>query len=201
MTQRTPKRSRGVALTSLLAASTALASCGGSADTADWSDGDTAEATPFQSVAQCAASGEFTQAECQTAYSQAVAGDQKQAPRFDSRELCEEQYGEGQCESRGSGGFFSPLLTGFLIGNVLSGGGYNRHYAPYYRDRRSGGYFAGGTWMRPSYGGRYELPSRSLTRPVTTPRVQTRSSVVSRGGFGGRTASASSSSSARGWGG
>ena len=197
---RTPKRSRHVALTTLLAASTTLAGCG--SDAADWSedDGPVSEVIPYASVAECKADGTVPATECESAYRQAVADDWTQAPRFDSQQLCEQQFGDGQCEQRTYGGnsFFSPFLTGFLIGSILDGGRYRSHYRPYYRDRRSGTYYSSGVWLAPGYGNRYQLPSRSLTQPVSTPRVQTRSSVVSRGGFGGRV---SASSGSRGFGG
>ena len=71
-----------------------------------------------------------------------------------------------------------------------------------YQDRRSGGFITGGgaQLFNGGYGGRstgYQVGNRALTNPVTTQRIQTRSSVVSRGGFGGRVSARSSG----GWGG
>jgi uncharacterized protein YgiB involved in biofilm formation len=95
-----------------------------------------------------------------------------------------------QCEPRnnGSGGsFFTPLLTGFIIGQALNGG-YGYRGAPMYRDRQ-GNYYggAGGRISRDYVTGRTRVGSDAFT-PTTArapARVQTRSSVISRGGFGG----------------
>src|SRR3546814_16018360 len=64
------------------------------------------------------------------------------APRFGDRQTCEEQYGVEQCVPRNNGSFFTPLLTGFIIGQALNhfGGGYRG--APMYRDR-DGNYYGG----------------------------------------------------------
>lgn len=157
------------------------------------------EVAAFNSVAECVASGDYSQAQCDEAQRIANNDDNRAAPRYADRDTCEEQFGGGQCLARSDGNqsFFSPLLTGFLIGQ-LAGGGYR--YGGLYRDRRDDRFYTGsGAWLyNGGYGGRgyrYQVGSRAITEPVTTQRIQTRSSVVSRGGFGGR------ASSRGGWGG
>jgi uncharacterized protein YgiB involved in biofilm formation len=165
--------------------------------------GEPTEVAAFQSVNECVASGAFSQVQCTEASNDALVNDAKTAPRYESQALCEDSFGGGQCLRRTEGGqsFFVPLLTGFMIGRLLDGGGYRYHGL--YRSRRDDSYYTGsGAWLRSGgYGGRpwgYQVGSRALAAPpvpVTTQRIQTRSSVVSRGGFGGR------ASARGGWGG
>lgn len=163
--------------------------------------GEPTEVSAFNSVSECVASGAFAQVQCEEAQAAAQAQDERVAPRFADESTCEDQFGQGQCSYRYSGGqsFFVPLLTGFMIGQLVNGGrGYQ--YQPLYRSRYDDRYYTGGgAWL---YGGgsgrryhRYQVGTRAITNPVTTQRIQTRSSVVSRGGFGGR------ASARGGWGG
>ncbi len=158
------------------------------------------EVAAFNSIAECVATGDYTQQQCETAQRTAANDDNRTAPRFADKSVCEDQFGGGACLARTDGGqsFFSPLLTGFLIGQLANGGGYR--YGGLYRDRRDDRNYTGsGAWLyNGGYGGRgyrYQVGSQAITAPVTTSRIQTRSSVVSRGGFGGR------ASTRGGWGG
>jgi uncharacterized protein YgiB involved in biofilm formation len=162
-------------------------------------DGPPTEVSAFQSVPECVASGAFSQVQCEEAERTAANDDNRTAPRFADKETCEEQFGAAQCQPRreGSSSFFTPLLTGFMIGQLMNGGGGYR-YQGLYRNGRDGNYYtgSGAALYRGNGGGRYQVGSRALTNPVTTQRIQTRSSVVSRGGFGGR-----ASARGGGWGG
>jgi uncharacterized protein YgiB involved in biofilm formation len=165
--------------------------------------GEPTEVSAFTSVPECVASGAFSQVQCTQAQQAASEQDARVAPRFADQSTCEEQFGQNSCQYRTSGGqsFFVPLLTGFMIGQLLNGGS-RYHYQPLYRSRYDDRYYTGsGAYL---YGGggsrgynRYQVGSRAITQPVTTQRIQTRSSVVSRGGFGGR----GSARSGGGWGG
>lgn len=160
------------------------------------------EVSAFGTVGECIASGAFAQVTCEEAASAAAKEDGKVAPRFSEQNLCEDQFGQGNCFARTDGGtsFFVPLLTGFMIGRLLDGPGY-RYSGLYRNDRDRTWYTPSGAWLyNGGYGGRgygYQVGSRAVTTPVTTQRIQTRSSVVSRGGFGGRVSARSSG----GWGG
>lgn len=157
------------------------------------------EVSAFNSVAECVAAGDFTQQQCSDAQRAASNDDNRAAPRFADKDVCEDQFGVGACNQTRDGGqsFFTPLLTGFLIGQLANGG---YRYGGLYRDHRNDRNYTGsGAWLyNGGYGGRayrYQVGSRAITQPVTTSRIQTRSSVVSRGGFGGRV------SARGGWGG
>ncbi|HEX8400558.1 MAG TPA: DUF1190 domain-containing protein [Allosphingosinicella sp.] len=209
---RPRKRSRAVVLTTLTAfgAAATLTACEGDIDESRLSEqqyGKAVTAFPYQSLAECKADDKVPDQECEAAERTAREQNELGAPRFESQALCEEEFGNNNCNrgNGGSGSFFTPLLTGFVIGQMLDGGSRYR-YSPMYRSRRQDVYYTGGGggggWLYRSGGG-YRVGSQALQPPVATPRVQTRSSVVSRGGFGGRAAMASASSSSRGggWGG
>ena len=178
------KRSRSIVLTSLMAGTGfSLSAC--DVDTT----GKQVDAVSYTSVAECRAAGTVPAAVCETAYTQAAAADAKTAPRFEDRQTCEERYGVAQCVPRNenNGSFFTPLLTGFIVGQALSnvGGGYRG--APMYRDRE-GQYYggAGGMVSRDYVTGRTRVGSEAFNPAARAPtRVQSRSSVISRGGFGG----------------
>jgi uncharacterized protein YgiB involved in biofilm formation len=190
-----PRRRKRSASARLSAAGLAamLSACDGTPDPQQ-QFGEPTEVAAFQSVNECVASGAFSQVQCTEASNDALANDARAAPRYESQSVCEDAFGDGQCLRRTDGGqsFFVPLLTGFMIGRLLDGGGYRYHGL--YRSRRDDSYYTGsGAWLHSGgYGGRswrYQVGSRAVAAPpapVTTQRIQTRSSVVSRGGFGGR---------------
>jgi uncharacterized protein YgiB involved in biofilm formation len=176
------KRSKTIVLTSLMAGTgVSLTAC--DADVG----GKPVDAVSYASVAECRASGTIPAATCETAYAQAQKANVENAPRFGNQQTCEEQYGVGQCVPRNNGGLFSPLLTGFIVGQALNnmGGGYRG--APMYRDRL-GNYYggAGGRISRDYVSGRTRIGSDAFNPAARAPtRVQSRSAVISRGGFGG----------------
>ena len=176
------KRSRTIVLTSLMAGGgIALTACDGDVD------GKPVDAVSYTSVAECRAAGAIPANQCETAYAQAQKANEANAPRYEDRRSCEEQYGVSQCVPRNNGSFFTPLLTGFIVGQALNnfGGGYRG--APMYRDR-FGDYYggAGGRISRDYVSGRTRIGSNAFNPNVSAPtRVQSRSAVISRGGFGG----------------
>ena len=180
------KRSKSLVLTSMVAgAGVSLTACDASPDGVG---GQPVDAVSYASVAACKADGQVPAAQCEQAYREADAADAQSAPRFSERQSCEEQYGVDQCVPRNNGSFFTPLLTGFIVGqalNNLGGGGYRG--APLYRDRFGGYVGYGGTPIRRDYmSGRTRIGSNAFdTRRAAPVRVQSRSAVVSRGGFGG----------------
>ena len=175
------KRSRSIVLTTLMAGTgLSLTAC-------DAEGGKPVDALSFTSVAECRAAGSVPVADCDKAYAQALTANETNAPQFEDRETCEEQYGVAQCAPRNNGSFFTPLLTGFIVGQALNNLGSGYRGAPMYRDRfgnYSGG--AGGALTRDYMTGRTRVGSEAFNPDAKAPRrVQSRSAVISRGGFGG----------------
>lgn len=188
-TMRRLKRSRALRVTGLMATAAFSMSACGSPQTA----APPPEAPPslaYVSLDACKSADDIPDAECDAAYANARTESEKTAPRYATREECEGQWGPSQCQpnNNGGGSFFTPLLTGFIVGQMLNGGGY-RGGGPLYRDRDgeySNGY--GGGYLGRDYRtgrtvvrGRDDVPA---TRQAPS-RVQSRTTVVSRGGFGG----------------
>jgi uncharacterized protein YgiB involved in biofilm formation len=180
------KRSKRVVLTTLtIAGVAAVQGCG----SGDWGDGPAVEAFPYNSVTECTRAGVLPASECESAYSEAVASHEQTAPRFESRALCEEQFGAAQCQPRqtSQGGVWMPMLTGFMIGRMFDS--QNRmgyRHAGLYRSRRDDRWYTGGGAALRSGGGGWQAGASSFDRPTSAPPIHTRSSIASRGGFGTR---------------
>lgn len=188
------KRTRRLTLTTLMAAGgVSLTACGDSpADTVRIENpGRSVDAWTYQSLQECLDKNEVPDDACQTA-EKAALDDQAKAPRYDNQTTCEDVYGPGQCVPRSQangGSFWGPLITGFIVGRMLDGGGWGGRGL--YRDWRDGGFYtsSGGRVWTDYSTGRTRIGSRGFDPPdLYTPpaKMQTRSSVISRGGFGGR---------------
>lgn len=186
-TMRRLKRSRSLQVTSLMATvSFSMAACG--------SPGSSLPAEPavpalaYTSLDECRAADDIPDEECVVASN--VAGQQaaETAPRYATREECEGQWGPEQCRplNTGGGSFFGPLATGFIIGQMMNGG--YRGGGALYRDRNdqySNGY-GGGYLSRDYRTGRTVANRNDVDVARKAPvRAQSRTAVVSRGGFGG----------------
>ncbi len=184
---RKRKRSRAVGLTAIGALSMVSACSGPNEEELSRAEfGEAQEVSLFRNANECTASSEYTEEQCRDAEKTAWNQDNNAAPRFEDQNDCEDQFGNGNCRS--SSGVFMPIMTGFMIGQFLSGGSRYR-YAPLYRDQRDDTYYSGsGGWIhkKKSKAGKYMIGAKAFD-PVT-PKVQTRSMVSSRGGFGGRVA-------------
>lgn len=181
------KRSKTVALSILGAASFALAGC----------QEEKIEAQAYPDLATCKAEvgqgGLASTEACDVAFAQAQALHVEAAPRYDSIEVCESQHGEGACDSEqaqvgssGSNGIFMPLLTGYLIGNMLSGRSGLAGSQPMY-SKAGGGYTnAAGSASYSSNKGKGSLGSSQFAKPAATAgkAPMTKASIASRGGFG-----------------
>lgn len=201
------KRTRRLALTTLMAAGgVSLVACGDNPaqNVTIENTGPATDAFAYQSLQECKDKNEVPDEACDAAEKNALADDKKTAS-FDQQKTCEDVYGAGQCVPRsasGGGSFWGPLITGFVVGRMLDGGWGGRGL---YRDWRDGGYYtAGGGRVWTDYStGRTRIGQRSFDAPdVIRPpeKMMSRSSVISRGGFGGRMASRSYSGG-RSWGG
>lgn len=123
-TTRHRKRSRHVALVLAGTATLALAAC----------EDERVDARSFPDLESCIAASKdnslwFTEQDCRQNFAAAQQKHLETAPRYESKELCEQQHGVGNCGSdpaaqQGGGGFsFMPLLVGYMMGSMLSRGG------------------------------------------------------------------------------
>lgn len=200
-TVRKSKRSGRVALTLMCGAGVGLTGCDshtpghtgqwGNDQAAQVDQGPQTKAFAYPSLQACFDAKDLTQDQCREAALAAIKDNENSAPRYQDRQTCEDIYGYGQCVPRNHNGgdFFTPLLTGFVVGQMLNGGWRGTGL---YHDRRDDGYYTGwggrlGTDYRT---GRTQIGMRGIDPPdivkSTPPKIQTRTSVLSRGGFGGR---------------
>jgi len=177
------KRSRQLALLAIAQTPWLLVGCDGSS-----APQEVTKQGFYTSIDACQHDGNSAEV-CQRASNSASTAGTNTAPRYKSKAECIAEYGD-LCTEREheSGGFWMPLMTGFMISQLLSPGRApvyldsnpiyrNRtgQYTEVYRDR--GGGLAGGVGTRPVD----IAPNRAIT--------------VSRSGFG------SSAAARSGWGG
>ncbi|MDS9468334.1 DUF1190 domain-containing protein [Paracoccus sp. MBLB3053] len=120
----TRKRSRHVALVLAGTATLALAGC----------KDDRVEAQAFPDLDSCIAASQenglwFTEDDCRKNFAAAQKDFVETAPRYASKELCEQEHGAGNCgddpaaQQSGGGFSFMPLLMGYMMGSMMSRGG------------------------------------------------------------------------------
>jgi uncharacterized protein YgiB involved in biofilm formation len=155
------KRSGHVGFSALTLAAVALAGCGRQQDAA----------RVYTSVDQCRA--EQPAQACDAAWQASVGEHDATAPKFSDKAQCEAQYGVGHCETRQSdhGGFFMPMMAGFMIGQMM-----NRPYG-------QSAYVGHPVFFAP--GGGFRAPSVAPGEAMFTRG----GGVTARGGFGASAAS------------
>jgi uncharacterized protein YgiB involved in biofilm formation len=215
---RPMKRSRRLAMTTVMAtAGVSLVACDNNdvGRTAQWQDppaqvaqGPAVDAFAYPTLQACFDANKIPDDACREAALAAIKDNEAHAPRYDAKDSCEDVYGAGQCVPRnaqGGGSFFTPLLTGFIVGQMLNGGGFRG--TGLYRDYRDGSYTTGyGGRVFTDYStGRTKIGANGIDPPdaikAAPPKMQTRASVISRGGFGGRMSASSGGYSGGHWGG
>lgn len=160
----------------------------------------TQEAVVVKSVADCTASTDLTEEQCETAYQQALTESEKTAPQYSQQEACEAEFGASQCR-QSSSGFFIPFMAGWMVSNALD---FNRHrYNPVYHYRGSGQYRDRFMTSNGSVLGRVGDQNYRVNRDALTKPMPAVTRTVSRGGFGSQAAAKSNwgRSTGRGWGG
>lgn len=194
------KRSASLSLLLMSSLSLSLAGCG--------DEPIKEEFQAFGSLGDCARSGEFTVQQCQELAVEA----KKQAPKFASKEECENAFGLGACEAeqgvaasdsayRSGGSSWMPLMAGYMMGRYMSGGVAMQGAQPLFRgpeqqQPRQGagtaGYArtyrtAGGEIVRADPTGRVNNPGAAIRQGFaqSAKPFTARATTASRGGFGG----------------
>ncbi len=179
------KRSSKVALMVMVPATTImLASC---------SSEEPVQTAVYETADQCAAY--YNPEQCQADFAAAKALHPQVAPKYTDKAACETDFGAGNCEqpastatassatstpasASSSGGFFMPMMMGFMAGQMFSGGGRsNLQPQPLYKsnDDRSTFRTASNQPVSRFTGPVKVMPSRMAPQA---------GAVVNRGGFG-----------------
>ncbi|MDR3175152.1 MAG: DUF1190 domain-containing protein [Desulfovibrio sp.] len=158
----------------------------------------------FSSLQECMNSAVFSEDECRDLAREAAV----RTPRFSSREECETNFGAGACAASAdkaegtsgaevraeSGGYWMPMMMGFMAGRFLGAGGMYQGSQGLYRDPAGAGRpgersfrTAGGDSVRPDASGQVNNPGQRLSQSIThnAKPVMGRSGSGARGGFSG----------------
>jgi uncharacterized protein YgiB involved in biofilm formation len=188
--KKTTKRSSYVKLSLMGAAAFSLAAC---------KQEPPVEASIFKDVAECQAAASqpaatVTATDCETSFAEAQKAHEATAPRYAEQSLCEEQHGGSSCYAQpnpnGGGSIFMPLIAGYLIGNMMSGGNSlaNRSSLssqPIYQTKDKRYSTAGGTFFSSNSGKTTVKPAAfTAAKPTVNAAPMTRASVAKTGGFG-----------------
>src|SRR5690625_4010647 len=114
------KRSKTVGLTLMGVAPLLLAAC-------EQQQPPTPQTLAYGSVEECIQAGLFTPQACESGQTAALQAHRTEAPRFANAADCEQQYGANNCQvvrAESGGSWFMPAMAGFMMGQMLSGGGY-----------------------------------------------------------------------------
>ncbi|MBW7983131.1 DUF1190 family protein [Enterobacillus tribolii] len=181
----------------------------------------------YQNADDCSRANPSMSEQCKTTYENALKEAERTAPKYASREDCVAEFGEGQCtqspaqagmapnnaEAQQSGSFWMPLMAGYMMGRMMSGGAYAQQ--PLFTSKSAAsparGKFVDASGKSfgsaNSYGRTMTVPKTDMApKPATT-------NTITRGGFGqsvakqatmqrsSATSSSRSSSSSRSFGG
>ena len=175
------KRSRAIRLVLMGTAARSLAAC---------DDKDKVEVGVFETVEQCTVTGQYSQAQCEQAISAARTEHQKVAPRFANRQECEAEFGAAKCtpapentspQARSEGGgWFMPVMMGYMMGRMMSGGG-GYMGQPLYQPQPAAG--TGATGFSNARG-EPVAKATGVTRVASATAVPATSPTIARSGFG-----------------
>ncbi|HEY0179783.1 MAG TPA: DUF1190 domain-containing protein [Dokdonella sp.] len=186
------KRSRQLALLAIAQTPFALVGC----DVHDHAPQQMTRQGFYTSVEACEHDGNSADV-CQRAAQAAAAAGTTAAPRYRTKAECVAEYGDLCAEREHEGGIWMPLMTGFMISQLLSPGRAPAYLdsGPIYRTRagqytevfrdRDGGYSGGGGWSS-SGGARVRPVDIAPNRAITIARSGFGSSAAARSGWGGR---------------
>jgi uncharacterized protein YgiB involved in biofilm formation len=155
----------------------------------------------FENVDECAKFEGFDLEQCRQNWDVAEQEHVRTAPKYTDIADCQADFGEAQCEkapqqTSSGGSVFMPMMMGYMMGSMLSGGGRsNVATQPLYRSKDDPSNFRTGDNQKVS--GKTGITQVAST---TARAPSTKTSTVSRGGFG-TTAMRTSTSGSRSYGG
>ena len=139
----------------------------------------------FENVDECAKYEGQDLDQCRQGWEKAAQEHIRTAPKYTSVEDCQADFGAEQCEeapvqTTSGGSVFMPMMMGYMMGSMLSGGGRsNVATQPLYRSKDDPKSFRTGDNQKvASKTGVQKVPSNVTKAPTT------KTSTVRRGGFG-----------------
>lgn len=170
------KRSKAIALVMMGAGIVVLAAC----------EEPKVEARVYDSVSQCLNDPDADPAACEANFKHAAEQHAAVAPKYADQAACEADFGAEQCEpapgqTESGGSVFMPLMMGYMMGSLLSGGRSGVAAQPLYRSADdSKTYRTANNQSVGSTTGKTTVARSAAAAPAAKPYT------VSRGGFGAR---------------
>ena len=166
------KRSRVLRLSIMSASALTLLACDNSQ-----------EVGVFENVEQCSKLADLSEEECKVNENTARSEHIRVSPKYTSTADCERDFGSGKCEiapqrTTSGGSVFMPMMMGYMMGNMMSGGRGMRAQ-PLYRSRDDYKNFRTGDNQKIGNKTGITRVAKGLTR---MPATKTRT--IRRGGFG-----------------
>ena len=143
------------------------------------------QALVYNSIESCVKDGMISEAACKVEYNKAWQHHLMNAPKYQSKENCEQDFSATTCQQLANGKYI-PSMEGFMLERSQQrGGGSSFTVIPLYLG--SGGYFRTGSYDR--IGSSYKQ-GRTTVSSSDDRKVQPtlRSTTMKRGGFGSRSA-------------
>jgi uncharacterized protein YgiB involved in biofilm formation len=151
----------------------------------------------YQNADDCSSANPGKSAECTASYNNALKEAERTAPKYASRADCVAEFGEGQCQqapaqagmapenqaqAQSSGSFWMPLMAGYMMGRMMSGGFQQQ---PLFSSKNPASPAYGQYTDASGKGYGAAQPGRTMNVPKTAmaPKPAT-TSTVTRGGFG-----------------
>lgn len=186
------KRSKSIKLVVMATTTVSLAGC---------SDEPNLEGKVYKTEADCIAGDYVPDEVCPALMKAGQEVNASSGPRYDSAALCAEQHGNNSClyDTSNQGSYYAPQPAGYFVSGDLTGltaavasAALINNIRPLYPERGSRRYYTSHGYYVGNYGGTswrtYDDAVKTTPKPA---RVQTRTSVASRGGFGSRSSSGS----------
>ncbi|GAB2186085.1 DUF1190 domain-containing protein [Roseibium sp. LAB1] len=182
------KRSKSIKLVVMATTTVTIAGC---------SDEPTVDGRVYKTEAECIADNYVPDEVCVEAITAGKSIHQTSGPRYNTVNLCSEQHGNNVCaqDSAADGSsYYTPFPAGYFLAGALTGAVTNQllqsNVRPVYPERGSRRYYTSGGYYVGSYGGgSWRTYDDAVKTPPKPAKVQTRTSVASRGGFGSRSSS------------
>jgi uncharacterized protein YgiB involved in biofilm formation len=179
------KRSKSIKLVVMATTTVTLAGCSQEPDL---------DGRVYKTEAECVADDYLVDGICAEVIQTGEQVHNSSGPRYNSMSLCTEQHGNNACTTANSNGtsFFTPFALGYFVASAANNGLIRSSVRPLYPERGSKRYYTSGGYYVGSYGGgSWRTYNDAVKSPPKPAKVQTRTSIASRGGFGSRSSSGS----------
>lgn len=151
----------------------------------------------YQNASDCSAANPGQDQQCASAYNNALKEAERTAPKYATKADCIAEFGEGQCQpapsqasvagenqaqAQSGGSFWMPLMAGYMMGRMMSGGFAQQ---PLFTSRNPASPAYGQYTDASGKGYGTATPGRAMTVPKSAmaPKPAT-TTTITRGGFG-----------------